>query len=134
MSLSNLVSELNRWIKLDAKTKGNMPKKGGWSDDEIKREATKYHSFDDWRRGHPQTCSSARAQGRLKEFCKHMPPRIKKPQAANKLSANEIQDDANKYQHRSDWKRESSATFMAAYRLKGIDFFAKHMTRKPVKR
>jgi len=132
MSLSNLVSELNRWSKATKENKSTSRIKV--TSEEIEREASKYRHLSDWQAGHARTYESAWRQGRLKEFSGHMVKKINNKNKGGyrkKKTSEEIQLEANKYHYISDWQAGSLSTYMAAYKSHGIAYFTKHMTRKP---
>jgi len=132
LNLASLIHEL----KIRENAYKNIKKRTPYSDEEIKQEADKYQHLSDWQKGHRKTYMSAWRQARVAEFSKHMTKKAREniPREYGKgMSPDEIQLEANKYKYRSDWQRKSRASYLAAFHSLGIDHFAKHMVRKPIK-
>ncbi len=100
-----------------------MRKPNKWSDDLLKKSASKYTSVKEWRTKEESAYATASARGLLKKLTKGMVKIGEK----GFWTKNKVKKSALKYQTKVDWIKNEDAAYRAAYKNGWIAELTKHM-------
>ncbi|AGB06850.1 hypothetical protein [Vibrio phage VH7D] len=95
-----------------------------WTPERLKEDALKYKTRTEWCKNSSGAYNAARNRGLLDECCAHM----KSSQRPNGFwNLETLQEDASKYNSRSEWEKRSRSAYYAAQRRGLLDECCAHM-------
>jgi hypothetical protein len=124
--LDQICTHMSRPINLGEKASGFK-----WTNGELKNQALKYTTKNDFIKNNPNAYNTAARRGILSEICEHMPTRKKIPREKNpklKWTVEKIKLEALKYQRRDEFKLKSSGAWDAAQSLGILEEVCLHMS------
>jgi len=101
-----------------------------WTYKKLKKEALKYKTKTEFKKGNPRAHSAATKSPDYKKICAHMPDRIDRSGANHprfKWNLKNLKQEALKYRTRTAFQKESSGAYTAAYDANVLDLVCAHM-------
>ncbi|URQ03382.1 hypothetical protein PVA23_5 [Vibrio phage PVA23] len=99
---------------------------GYWTLERLKEDALKYKTKSEWQKMSSGAYSTAHKRGLMNECCAHM-TLIQRPKGYWTLER--LKEDALKYKTKSEWRKNSSGAYIAAYRQDLLNECCAHMTK-----
>lgn len=98
-----------------------------WTKEKCQEEALKYYNRVDYKKLNSSSYEAARRNKWLEEICKHM---LNPYEKSIKWTKEKCQEEALKYNHRIDFKKNNPTAYNTSIRYKWSDEICKHMIRK----
>lgn len=101
-----------------------------WTKEKLIKEAKKYRTRSEFQKNSGSAYVAAYNKDIVDEICSHMPKRVDKSGENSpfyKLTDEEVREEAQKYEYKIDFLRNSSGPYQVAYKRGILDDICKHM-------